>query len=536
MSLFNTRAFNTRICNMASRSPSMSISSTRRELTSGRVAVAVGLMMALGAAPGWAAVVSGSTGADGALSPTVNTEIQLPPSGVLNYTTVNIPSGVTVKFKRNAANTPVYMLATGDVTIAGTIDIRGTDAKPTGTYGDGALGDDGVPGVGGPGGYDGGRGGREDAAQRGDVIRGGSGIGPGGGPGGVEGADGCTASTGFYKANGVGGGYSANAYSYGVRYQCSNPDAIPWIGKAYGSALLQPLIGGSGGGGGRGGTSYPGSGGGGGGGAILIASSGTLRVTGSITTEGGDGGGLSGTGAGAQGAGGSGGAIRLMANTIAGAGSVLANGGCRNSSNNRRQDCGSDGYWQLGGAPGRIRFEADAITFSGTQQPTASTDLPGPIFIADTPTLRITSVAGQTVPANPIGNADITLPAGSTGSVISFETTNVPTGNTVRLRVVPAYGQPIEVLSPAITGSTAAGMASVTVTLPAGPSTLQATTTYTVVVAGDIDLSRFAQNEVVEKVEVTVPMVGAAQARLITRTGKSFGVPYEALRAAGFRG
>lgn len=514
----------------------MNISSTRLELTSGRVALAVGLMMALGAAPGQAAVVSGSTGADGALNPTVNTEIQLPPSGVLNYTTVNIPSGVTVKFKKNAANTPVYMLATGDVTIAGTIDIRGTDAKPTGTYGDGVLGDDGVPGVGGPGGYDGGRGGREDSAQRIDVIRGGTGMGPGGGPGGIEGADGCSTG-GYFKYLGVGAGHAAVGYPAYLTWGGCSLAPVTTIGKAYGSALLQPLIGGSGGGGGRGGSNFPGSGGGGGGGAILIASSTTLRVTGTIDATGGDGGGVLGSGVGSQGAGGSGGAIRLIATTVTGAGAIYANGGCVNMDNLPRQRCGSaGGYREQGGAPGRTRIEAVALTFNGTSQPAYSVDLPGPVFIADAPSLRIVSVAGQTVPANPTGNADVTLPAGSTGSTIAFETTNVPTGNTVLLRVVPSYGQPIEVLSPAITGSTAAGTASVTVTLPAGPSTLQATTTYTVVVAGDIDLSRFAQNEAVEKVEVTVPMVGVAQARLITRTGKSFGVPYEALRAAGFRG
>jgi hypothetical protein len=492
------------------------------------------LMAALVAGPVHAAFSSGSTGADGALNPTVNTEIDLPASGVLNYTTVNIPSGVTVKFKRNTANTPVFILASGDVTIAGTLDLRGADAKPTGTYGDGALGDDGVPGVGAAGGYDGGRGGREDAAQRADVIRGGTGMGPGGGPGGIEGGDGCTA-TGYYKYIGVGGGHATNGYQAFATYQCGAGRTV--FGKSYGSALLQPLIGGSGGGGGRGGTTYPGSGGGGGGGAILIASSGTLRVTGSIDTTGGDGGGATGTGIGGQGAGGSGGAIRLMATTITGNGGVYANGGCINASNARRQYCGSDGgYNQYGAASGRIRFEAEAITFNGTSQPAYTTDLPGPVFIADAPALRIASVAGQAVPANPTGNADITLPAGNTPIEVLFQTTNVPTGNTVLLRVVPAYGQPVEVLSPAITGSTTSGTAGVSVTLPAGPSTLQATTTYTVVVAGSLDLSRFARNEPVEKVEVTVPMVGEARARLITRDGNSYEVPYAALRAAGFRG
>lgn len=478
---------------------------------------------------------SGSTGADSALNVTVNTEIVLPPSGVLNYTTVNIPSGVTVTFKKNGANTPVFLLASGDVTIAGTIDIRGLDAKDAGTYGDGVLGDDGVPGAGGPGGYDGGRGGREDAALLPATVRGGAGLGPGGGAGGREGANGCT-PTGYYKYEGAGGAYGAAAYQHYSVGQCG-AGAITQYAKPYGSPLLQPLIGGSGGGGGRGGTVYPGSGGGGGGGAILIASSGKITVTGSIDATGGDGGGTLGSGVGGTGAGGSGGAIRLVAGSITGNGKLLANGGCRHFDNARRQYCDSTGSNGWGGSVGRIRLEADALTFNGTSGPAFAASQPGPVFIAGSPSLRIASVAGQAVPANPTGNADVSLPATTTEAVeVVFEAVNVPVGNTVLLRVVPAYGAPIEVISPALAGSTAGGTAAVSVTLPAGPSVLQATTTYTVVVAGSLDLSRFAMNEAVEKVEVTVPLAGEPSARVLTASGKAYPVPYAALRAAGFTG
>ena len=123
--------------------------STSKPTAARRGASAVFMLAALASASAQAAFSSGSTGADGALSPTVNTEIQLPESGILNYTTVNIPAGVTVKFKKNTANTPVFILASGNVTIAGTVDIRGGDATATGTYGDGALGDDAIPGAGG---------------------------------------------------------------------------------------------------------------------------------------------------------------------------------------------------------------------------------------------------------------------------------------------------------------------------------------------------------------------------------------------------
>ena len=103
-----------------------------------------------------AAFVSGSTGADGAFSPTVNTVVTLPPDGIFNYTTVNIPVGVTVTFRKNVTNTPLVMLATGNVTVAGTLQLSGTNSTNVGAAGDGNLGDDGQPGVGGPGGYDGG--------------------------------------------------------------------------------------------------------------------------------------------------------------------------------------------------------------------------------------------------------------------------------------------------------------------------------------------------------------------------------------------
>lgn len=510
--------------------------STSKPRAARRGASAVFLLAALASASAQAAFNSGSTGADGALNPTVNTEIVVPPSGILNYTTVNIPAGVTVKFKKNTANTPVYILASGDVTIAGTIDVRGGDATATGTYGNGVLGDDAIPGVGGPGGFDGGRGGRDDQQQRMELIRGGSGLGPGGGAGGLEGADGCN-NVGHFKYIGTGGAYGGPAYqAYGYAYYCSAA-TITKFSKPYGSPLLQPLLGGSGGGGGRGGVTYAGSGGGGGGGAILLASSGTLRVTGTVNARGGDGGGLAGDGVGGQGGGGSGGAIRLVATTVTGNGSLLADGGCINANNAVRQSCGSNGSNQHGGSPGRIRVEADAVTFNGTASPAFAVDAPGPVFIAEAPSLRIASIGGQNVPANPTGNADVTLPATTTGPVeVTFQTTNVPVGNTVLLRIVPAYGQATEALSPAIAGTTASGTANVSVTLPSGPSVLQATTTYTVVVAGTLDLSRFAKNEPVEKVEVTVAMVGETKARVLTASGKSYDVPYAALRAAGFRG
>ncbi|NKB24261.1 MAG: hypothetical protein GKR87_07785 [Kiritimatiellae bacterium] len=75
---------------------------------------------------------SGSTGSDGALNVTVNTNIDLPPDGIFHFTTINIAQNVTVTFNRNTLNTPVYLLAQGDITIDGDIDVSGQNSPPGG--------------------------------------------------------------------------------------------------------------------------------------------------------------------------------------------------------------------------------------------------------------------------------------------------------------------------------------------------------------------------------------------------------------------
>jgi hypothetical protein len=159
---------------------------------------------------------------------------------------------------------------------------------------------------------------------------------------------------------------------------------------------------------------------------------------------------------------------------------------------------------------------------------------PSSVFVAGLPTLRITSVAGVAAPISPTGNADITLPSTTPNPVtVEFATTGVPVGNTVSLRVTPAYGDPTNVVSLAITGTTAAGTASVSATLPSGPSVLSATTTYTIVTAMGEALSIYAQGETVEKVRLTTTMNGPTLATLITKSGKEFEVPHAALAMIG---
>ena len=182
---------------------------------------------------------------------------------VFKYTTIDIPAFVTVRFRNHLKGAPVMWLASGDVTIAGTVRLDGANGStsPAPTYA--------VPG---PGGFSGGMNSSGNSA----------GFGPGGGQ--------ILAGDGGYGTPGVG----------------------VLGGVAYGSVSIVPLIGGSGGGG------NSSIGGGAGGGAILVASSGSIFLPDPA-------GGISAWGGSASG-GGSGGGIRLVANQISGSGVLRALG------------------------------------------------------------------------------------------------------------------------------------------------------------------------------------------------------------------
>jgi len=328
----------------------------------------VGLLAVCAASPSHAQFTSGSTGADGAFSPTANTALQVPAGGVFNFTTINIPSGVTVTFTKSASNDPVTILAQGDVYIAGTVNVSGQAGQTLN-----------VPGTGGPGGFGGGQGGAPPE--------------PGSGPGGGGGA----------------GGYATTGAACGSLAG----------GPIYGEDRVLPLIGGSGGGG----YSATGSNaGGGGGGAILIASSTSIVVpaSGAIAANGGAGGG--------NGAGGSGGAIKLMANNVTVTGSLTAVGG---------SGCGT-------GGSGRIRVEANTALIPYGTSPLYTYGQPGSVIVSNTPTLRVTSIAGSSVPTNPVGSfstPDLLLPNGTTNPVsVAVTASYIPVGTTVTIRVIPRTG------------------------------------------------------------------------------------------------
>jgi len=456
------------------------------------------LLMCLGGfAPGfvWAAFDSGSTGVDGVFNPPASVEVQIPPSGIFNYTSVNIPAGVTVTYRKNANNTPVTMLVSGDVTIAGAIDISG---KPSQNVGTSLLADYTAPGVGGPGGFDGGRGGLSQVNSNA-----GSGLGPGGAGGGSRNGY-CSG----YAQGGGGGGYKAAGAmnSSGSGYCANSSSNTGTPGASYGTDFLVPLLGGSGGGGGAGSDTYQGSGGGGGGGAILIAASGTVNLTGSIVANGGKAGSPANTtvSAGACGGSGSGGAIRIVAFNITGSGALSVGGGA---------SCSGFSQYTAGGAGGNGRINTRVVTT-------------GTLNVAGFPTLTISSVAGISVPAAPIGSGDVTLPTDQPNPVtVVVTTTGVPVTNTVTVTMTPDRGAtPVKVTSPALTGTVASATTSVNIDIPSGPSTLFATTSYTITVAQGEALSKFAKGERVEKVMLVASLKGPTMMTLTTVSGKEYTV------------
>ena len=333
------------------------------------------------------------------------------PNGIWNFTTIDIPAGVTVRFNKNAANTPVRWLATGDVTIDGSLILngeRGLRSLPVGTVARG-----------GPGGFDGGRG-----ALRVDVS--GSSIGsPGQGPG---------------------GGLSGTAVT-----PTDLRDGQPGLYRdAYGNVFLQPLLGGSGGGGGASSETTDGGNGAGGGGAIMIASSRDIFLNGSIHANGGD---MEFSFA-SYGGRGSGGAILLRADRILGNGILEAYGGTTSFPN------------------GRTRTEAYVRVLGGAQIPPAVVGLPAPNGELNlVGSLVITSVDGANVSQPPGGNLQtpdvVFSEAGPVNVVVNA--TGIPDGTPVTLRVATA-----DSVIQAGPVNLAGGSASFNLTVPKGLGTLQA--------------------------------------------------------------
>ena len=332
---------------------------------------------------------SGSTGTDGALNVTSNTLLALPANGIFNFTTVTIAPNVTLYFAKNPLNTPIYILATGDVVINGYINVSGGSGS----------GNPPVGGVGGPGGFDGGLPGADPSS-----IPPGAGYGPGAGLPGPNNVLAAGAGAGGYGSGGSGG----NSTNHG---------------GIYGSPLLVPLVGGSGGGGT---TGSPGAGGGGGGGAILIASSTRIVMNGT--------GHIIANSAGSTSAfnGGSGGAIRLVAPSVSGNGEVNV-------------------YGNNGGGYGRIRIDAlDRSNLSFAVNPPAASSIGAAMFLFPNPIPRldVISAAGQTIPVGNANPVTVVLPFGSsTNSTITVQAKDFIGIVPIKVVLTPENGLPSSFLS-----------------------------------------------------------------------------------------
>ncbi len=414
---------------------------------------------------------SGSTGADGPLSPTANVTLLLPPDGIFNFTTVNIPSGVIVSFTRNSANTPVTLLATGDVTISGIISANGMNGTPP--QGAGPIVNAG--GAGGPGGFNGGQGG----------ARG---------------------TTNNFPSEGQGPGAGS-----------ANRNGLYGAPASFNS--LVPLFGGSGGGGGFGSTTVAGATGGGGGGALVIASSTKIVVNGAVTANGGNGYHPGNTNfcESVMAGSGSGGAIRLVAPEIQGTGSLQAQ--------NAILGCGPAGL-------GMIRLEAFIIGFTGSRNPVYATSVaPGPVTASSNPALinlprlTISAVGGAASPSGPSGSytaSDVALPQGTNNPVtVTLTAANIPAGTVYKVRLIPQFSSASTTDSFPSAGTFASSTATANVTFPLGQiSVLNAYASFTLPtqIASALPL---IEGDPVERVLLASDQ-GEGALVLVTRSGKEF--------------
>ena len=430
---------------------------------------------------------SGSTGADGPFAPTTSQTILVPDSGVFNFTTVNIPVGVTITYTRNNLNNkPVTILASGDVVIAGSINIDGKGGSSNG-----------FGGVGGPGGFGGGSGGYGFDQSFSGVP----GEGPGGGGGGLGSA------TLTSPGSGGGGGFGTNGGTGGGGTSGGQ------FGQRYGTVTIIPLIGGSGGGGGASVNNSRGGPGGGGGGAVLIASSGSITISGSITARGGNG-----NIGNAGGAGGSGGAIRLIANTVSGGGNLNVGGGAGGGAN--------ISFGGASGGQGYIRIEAfDFNGFVGSSTPTniISFALPHPVTSPTSPTLRIASIGGVNAPSTPLGTLqgvpDVIVPSSQTNPVtVALEGSNLPLGTIIQVTLTPSKGARTTVQSTGLAGTEAASTATASINLPGGISVVSALAVI------DLALAKldpiFLDGERVRRIEVAATFGKPSELIYVTESGR----------------
>ncbi len=330
-----------------------------------------GLLSSLAVAQAPAQFSSGSDGSYGPLIITNDATLTVESNDIYNCTTIYVAPSVTLHFVKtaNASFAPVYLLATSNVVVEGTIDVSGQNGTS-------------YSGQGGPGGFDGGEAGIDST----DVPPG-DGLGPGGGERIQEIHDGANAGGGSYaQAGGPRSGTNVSASTYGNR-------------------LVMPLIGGSGGGGSRSWNASQGKGGGGGGGAILIASTTRVEISGQVQATGGAGA-IAGCGAfcgwNASGSG-SGGAIRIVALEVIGNGTLNVAGGITPWPAN--QVYGGNGWIRID----TLNRSLVGFTFNGVYSIGSFMQ----VFPSPLATLSIVQAAGTNIVEGQTVPVTITLPPGS---------------------------------------------------------------------------------------------------------------------------
>ncbi|MBL9175431.1 MAG: hypothetical protein JNL10_17955 [Verrucomicrobiales bacterium] len=315
---------------------------------------------------------------------------------VFKYSSVNIPAGVTIKFRNNATRAPVVWLVTGDVTISGNINLYGED---------GSIRQFPEPG---PGGF---RGGSHFTPV------GSGGMGPGGGNRGQ---------------NPIGGSSTPGGGSYRTNASANS-------GPSYGDPEITQLLGGSGGGSHREST----RGGGAGGGAILIVATGRIHLGGSIDAFGGT--------SSIYGGGGSGGSIRLVASELTGTGFINVLGGgsgdLAGSPGFIRAEAEVFGANSVSAYPPGISSEVISGPARIWPEETG-------------PRARILSVSNLPIPPDPrsdlgLAPTDVNVPFNGSREV-RIETRNFPTTGTVTLFVTPAQGDRTSLKPALLPGGTSA--------------------------------------------------------------------------------
>jgi hypothetical protein len=360
---------------------------------------------------------SGSTGSDNALNFTTPGTIDFDPvalglnpagDNIFNFTTINIGTGVVVKMRSSKLRQrPVVFLATGAVTIAGTLALDGGDGY-TGTTPDLR-----VPSEPGPGGY----------------------------PGGV----GATLASPSQPGAGPGGGPVTNTFHGCGSYQTSGTCLSD--GSIYGNSLLVPLRGGSG----ASGTSGN-AGGGAGGGAIQIVSSVSITITGSITANGGGGG-----------SSGSGGAIHLEAPVVAGSGTVQAIGGHVGSC------CGETANGGSGWIRVDTTTNSFTGTYAPAAIFGPLFNVPLPSAAPSVKITSINGITVPTAPTASFTSPDIVV-SSSSAVPVSLAATNIPLGTIVTLVISSETGTDQTVSATALTGTVANSTATANVVWPLGVS------------------------------------------------------------------